>query len=129
VLIGLVGVMLVTFLAFEGVRNPIARLFEPDTSTTDQNYLGLTNQDGYRQVVEKLGRPEREEWLSAEEADLQFQALFYPKRRYAIVLMGGERGDGRYIGAVHEPHRKVLDSARLSGGGDASAMMRNLPDF
>ena len=129
VLIGLAGVGLVTFVAFEGVRNPITQLFQPDTSTTDQNYLGLTNQDDYRQVVEKLGRPAREEWLSQEEAELQFQALFYPERRYAIVLMGGQRGDGRYIGAVHDPHRKILDSARLSGGGDASAMMRNLPQF
>lgn len=129
ILIGLAAVVLVTFVAFEGVRNPIAKLFQPDTSTADQNYLGLTNQDGYREVVEKLGRATREDWLSAEEAELQFQALFYPERRYAVILMGSQRGNGRYIGTVHEPHRKVLDSARLSGGGDASAMMRNLPKF
>jgi len=129
VLIGLAGVFLLTFFAFEGMRNPIAKLFQPDTSTADQNYLGLTNQDGYRQVVEKLGKPGREDWLSEEEAELQFQALFYPERRYVVILMGGQRGAGRYIGALHDPHRKILDSARLSGGGDASAMMRNLPKF
>lgn len=129
IVVGLIGLFMFTFIAFEGVRNPITRLFQPDTSTTDQNYLGLTNQDGYLQVVEKLGRPGREQWLSEEESELQFQALFYPERRYAVILMGGQRGDGRYIGTVHEPHRKILDSARLSGGGNASAMMRNLPDF
>ena len=129
IVIGLAGVFLITFFAFEGMRNPITRLFQPDTSTADQNYLGLTNQDGYQQVVEKLGSPERKEWLSSEEAELQFQALFYPKRRYTVILMGGQRGDDRYIGTLHNPHRKILDSARLSGGGDASAMMRNLPEF
>ncbi len=129
IVIGFAGLFLFTFIAFEGVRNPITRLFQPDTSTADQSYLGLTNQDGYREVVDRLGPPDREEWLTGEQAELQFQALFYPQRRYVIILMGAQRGDGRYIGAVHEPHRRLLDAARLSGGGDASAMMRNLPKF
>lgn len=129
VLVGLAGVIVLAFVASEGLRNPIERLFRPDTSTADQNYLGLTNQDGYRQVVERLGPPGHSDWLTGEESELQFQALYYPDRRYAVILMGPDRGEGRYIGAVHEPHRKILDSARLPGGGDASAMMRNLPDF
>ncbi|MBI1355526.1 MAG: hypothetical protein GC160_14375 [Acidobacteria bacterium] len=124
------GVLFVgTFFAFEGVRNPIARLFEADTSTTDQNYLNLTAQDDYYIVSAKLGPPAREEWITDEKAELQFQALFYPERHYVVILMGGVRNEARYIGTVHEPHRKILDAARLSSGGDASAMMRNLPDF
>ena len=124
------GVLFVgVFFAFEGVRNPIARLFQPDTTTRDQSYLSLTGQDDYYEVAAKRGVPARDEWITPEEAELQFRVLFYPDRRYAVVLMGGTRGDARYIGAVHEPHRRILDAARMSGGGDASAMMRNLPKF
>ncbi|MEZ5392042.1 MAG: hypothetical protein R2724_04000 [Bryobacterales bacterium] len=127
--IGLVAAFLITVFAMGGFHNPIAGLFQPDVSTADQRYLALTNQDAYHDVVAKMGKPEREEWLTKDDADLQFQALFYPSRRYVLILMGGERGNQRYIGALHDPERKVLDSARLSGGGDASAMMKNLPEF
>jgi hypothetical protein len=43
--------------------------------------------------------------------------------------MGGTRGEVRYVGTLHEPSRKVLDSARLAGGGDTSSLMKNLPEF
>ncbi|MEZ5360822.1 MAG: hypothetical protein R2748_00410 [Bryobacterales bacterium] len=71
-------------------------------------------------MVAKMGKPEREEWLTKDDADLQFQALFYPSRRYVLILMGGERGNQRYIGALHDPERKVLDSARLSRARSAA---------
>ena len=127
--LGLLAAFLITVFVAGGFRNPIAALFQPDVSTADQRYLGLTAQDDYHDVVAKLGAAEREEWITKDDADLQFQALFYPARRYIVILMGGERGNQRYIGALHDPARKVLDSARLAGGGDASAMMKNLPEF
>jgi hypothetical protein len=46
-----------------------------------------------------------------------------------VILMGGDRGAQRYIGALHDPERKILDAARIAGGGDASALMKNLPEF
>jgi hypothetical protein len=127
--IGLAAVLLVSVFAFEGFRNPIARLFRPDVSTADQRYLSLNAQDGYHGVVGKLGKPDREEWITADEAELQFEALYYPERRYIVILMGGSRADARYVGTVHDPARKVLDSARLSGGGDSYSLMKNLPKF
>ncbi len=114
---------------FKGLPGPLAGLFRADTSTNDQRYLGLTSADSYFIVVENLGKPEREQWLSGEEAELQLRVLWYPDRRYAVVLMGGTRADTRYIGTVHDPTRKILDSARLGGGGDTSSMMKNLPEF
>ena len=114
---------------FKGLPGPLAGLFREDTSTTDQSYLSLSAADSRFTVVETLGRPEREQWLSREEAELQIEGLYYPNRRYAVVLMGGSRADTRYIGTVHDPSRKLLDSARLDRGGDTSSMMRNLPPF
>ncbi len=112
-----------------GLHNPLERLFEADTSTADQRYLGLSNNDSYFEVVSRLGEPEAEDWVSGEEDELQFQVLRYPSRRYIVVMMGGSRGSMRYLGTVHDPSRQVLDSARLARGGDTSSMMRNLPEF
>lgn len=127
--IGLLAAFLITVFLAGGLHNPIASWFEADVSTADQRYLSLTSQDGYHNVIAKMGPPEREEWITKDDADLQFQALFYPSRRYIVILMGGDRGGQRYIGALHDPERKILDAARLAGGGDASAMMKNLPEF
>jgi hypothetical protein len=128
-LAGLAIVLLFVMFNFSRGENPIAALFRTDTSTTDQRYLGLTNSDSYYLVVSKIGQAEREQWLNAEEADLQFQALWYPQRNYLVILMGGTRADLRYIGTLHDPSRKVLDAARLSRGGDTSSLLRNLPNF
>jgi hypothetical protein len=128
-LAGLAVVLLFVMFNFSRGENPIAALFRGDTSTTDQRYLGLTNADSYHLVVSKIGQPEREEWLSLGEADLQFQALWYPGRKYLVILMGGTRADVRYIGTLHDPSRKVLDAARLSRGGDTSSLLHNLPNF
>lgn len=112
-----------------GLHNPLESWLEPDTTTTDQRYLGLGASDTYFEVVGRLAGPESAQWLSEEDAELQFQALRYPTRGYTVVLMGGSRAEMRYLGTLHEPSRRVLDSARLGRGGDTSSMLRNLPDF
>ena len=125
--------LLVSVIGFLGLvgrlHNPLDRWLQPDTSTADQRYIGLGTTDSYFQVVAKLDRPGSEEWISAEEDEIQFQALFYPARRYIVVLMGSTRGDMRYLGTLHDPSRQVLDSAQFSRGGDTGSMMRNLPEF
>ena len=128
-LAGLAVVLLFVMFNFSKGENPIAVLFRTDTSTSDQRYLGLTNADSYYLAVSKVGQPEQEQWLSLEEADLQFQALWYPQRRYLVILMGGTRADVRYIGTLHDPSRKVLDAASLSRGGDTSSLLHNLTNF
>lgn len=127
VAVGLAGLLLFVLVASGNLPNPIAALFREDVSTTDQRYLGLTNQDGYFDVSAKLGKPETEDWLTDPDAELQFQLLEYPARRYRVVMMGPSRGDMRYIGTIHGRADRILDSARLSGGGDTESMLRNLP--
>lgn len=121
--------VLVFAVVVGGLHNPFEALLEADTSTADQRYLGLAASTHYFEVVDRLGDPETEQWISGEEDELQFQALHYGARGYIVVLMGGTRAEMRYLGTVHDPTRRVLDSARLERGGDTSSMMRNLPEF
>ena len=125
----LLASLLVFAGAVGGLHNPLEALFQPDTSTEDQRYLGLGSAASYFEVAGRLGSPESEQWISNEEDELQFQALHYTSRGYIVIMMGGSRAEMRYLGTVHDPSRRVLDSARLSRGGDTSSMMRNLPDF
>ena len=127
--VALVASLLLFAGAVGGLHNPFEALFAPDTSTTDQRYLALGSSDTYFEVVSTLSGPESEQWISDEEAELQFQALHYPSRGYIVILMGGSRAEMRYLGTVHDRSRRVLDSARLARGGDTSSMMRNLPEF
>jgi len=127
--LGVLALLAFAVLVSGGFSNPFAGLFRADSSTSDQRYLSLTAQDGYYDVTAKVGDPENETWLSQENADLHFQALDYPARGYVVVMMGGSRSDVRYIGALHQPSRKILDSARLGGGGDTSSLLKNLPNF
>jgi hypothetical protein len=121
-LVGFVGVVV-------GFHNPLEYFFRPDTTTADQRYLTLASGDNYHDIVAKMAKPEKEQWISSEEDELQFQALWYGSRAYIVVLMGGSRADMRYIGTIHDPSRRVLDSATQVGGGDTAPLMRNLPKF
>ena len=127
--VGLVVSVLVFAGVIGGMHNPFEKLFAPDTSTSDQRYLGLASSASYFEVVNRMGQPESEEWISGEEDELQFQALYYSSRGYIVVMMGGGRAEMRYLGTLHDRSRRVLDSSRLARGGDTSSMMRNLPDF
>ncbi len=121
---------LTVFLGLSGnLRNPLKWLFEVNTTTSDQSYLALIESDNYHAVISKLSAPDSEQWISHEEDELQFQALHYASRGYIVVMMGGARAEMRYLGTVHDPSRQVLDSAKLSRGGNTSSMMHNLPEF
>ena len=127
--VGLLATLFVVMWAFDSLRSPLDILFPTDLTTADQRYLGVTGTDGYADVLEKVGRPENEQWISKPAAAIQFQLLTYSSRSYALILMGPEREQARYIGAIHIPSRKMLDSVKLSGGGSTASMLKNLPDF
>ncbi len=120
--------LLVIFVS-EGVPDPAAWFAQTSVETSDQRYLGLSGDDGYHDIVIHVGQPETKRWITPETAQLQFQLLSYRSRSYAVVLLGPERGDARYVGTVHLPSRRLLDSVPLSGGGSTASMMRNLPEF
>ena len=100
-----------------------------DTSTAYQRYLSLTASDNYSDIVLKTDPPASQQWLTGVEASIQFEILYYARRSYALVLMGASRDEARYIGALHLPSRKILDTVRLSGGGTTASMLKNLPEF
>ena len=126
---GLVACLFVILYAFDALRNPLQLLFPADTSTTDQRYLALAAADSRDEVISKMGSPGSEEWITAPDAEIQFALLAYPSRSYALVMMGAHRRETRYIGTIHTPTRKTLDTVKLSGGGTTAPMLRNLPEF
>ena len=128
-LVGLLACLFVVLFAFEGNPFPFRGLFRPSAETADQRYLGLSASDSYHDVVLKVGRPEAEEWISSEAAEIQFQLLRYPARSYAVVMMGASRSESHYIGALHEPSRQILDSIKLPDGGSTASMLKNLPQY
>ena len=130
VVLGGLGVtLLVVIFAFQGAPQPRQWFRSLRAPLGDQQYLSLTDQAGYHEVARRLGRPEREQWITPESAELHFQVLWYPQRSFAIVLMGSRRESVRYIGAIHAATRSPLDSVKLPGGGSTAAMLRNLPKF
>jgi hypothetical protein len=93
----------------------------------DQTYLGLTGRDDRTAVVNKLGEPASDHW-KVDSGELQFEALWYPKRKLTVILMGAERNSVAYIGAMDQSWLPVhWVTARL--GGDTSSLLRNLKRF
>jgi len=93
----------------------------------DEAFLELTRRDDYYVVVRKLGRPAEDRWRS-ETGELQYRLLWYPERAYSVVLMGPDRNDAHYIGALDRNWR-VLHYVELAGGGSTASMLRGLPKF
>ncbi len=129
VLVGIGCVMLVVSFTFDGMPRPQDWLRQRDTATSDQKYLSLTREDTRGDVARKLGAADREQWITPDSAEIHFYLMWYPGRSYVVVLMGAERGGGRYIGTVHAASRAPLDSVRLPGGGSTTSMLRALPKF
>lgn len=93
----------------------------------DQAYLELTRYDDYHAVVKKLGPPAEERWRS-EEGEIQYQRLSYPQRGYFVILMGPNRNEARYIGAM-DRNWQLLHYVELPGGGSTRAVLRSLKRF
>ena len=121
--------LMVVVFAFEGLPRPQDWLRKRNIATADQQYLSLTREDSRHDVVRKLGAAESGQWITAESAEIQFHLLWYPRRSYAVVLMGADRAGARYIGTIHASSRVPLDSVPLAGGGSTASMLRTLPKF
>jgi hypothetical protein len=110
--------------------------FTPETKPAfvakDQSYLELTRDDDYYSIVRKLGPPAEDRWR-ANSGELQYRALFYPDRGYAIILMGAKREEARYIGAMGlGPDGKgwsPLHSIEYARGANTMGILRTLPRF
>ena len=75
----------------------------------------------YRFVTDKANGTPR-------AGDLEFRSLWYPANSYYLILMGSERGDMRYIGAMDKDWN-VRHSVSLPRGDNTGSLLRGLPKF
>ena len=104
---------------FRAERNPTIRY-----STVLQSELGLTSADDYFAVIRKLGQPSTDFWRAGETA-IQYRILKFPGLSVSVILMGSERNNATYIGAVNDEWRPV-HAVSLPGGRDSYSLLRTL---
>jgi hypothetical protein len=92
-----------------------------------QNDLGLTSRDDYYAVVRALGEPQEDRWMS-DKGERQFRLLGYPKPGYSVILMGSDRKDAHYIGAMDKAWRPV-HTVQLPGNVNSYSILRQLKKF
>lgn len=92
-----------------------------------QTDIGLTNRDDYYAVVRALGPPQDDRWKS-DTGEFQYRLLNYPKLGFAVILMGTERKDVHYIGAMDKEWNPV-HTVRLPGNGNSYSILRQLKRF
>lgn len=92
-----------------------------------QGGLGLGAWDDYPAVVRTLGTPSDDRWRS-DSAGMQYRILSYPRRGFSVVLMGQDRSDARYIGAIDRNWRPI-HAVELPGRGSSAAVLRSLREF
>ncbi len=119
------GLVLVCLLIW--AVTALAPLRQVKFATVDQDVLSLTRFDDYFSIVRKLGPPAEDRWRP-QSGELQYRILSYPRRSCSLILVGGDRNDARYIGAV-DAHWRVLHAVDLPRGGDTGSMLRSLPKF
>ena len=116
------GVGLIAILIVAGV------LFRPvKFQGIEQASLPLTGEDDYAAVVRKVGPPSEDHWR-ADTGELQYRVLSYKDKPYVLVLMGTERDNARYIGAMNKDWKPV-HSVSIPGGADTVSLLRRLRKF
>ncbi|MBC7924093.1 MAG: hypothetical protein H7039_00400 [Bryobacteraceae bacterium] len=122
----IVGVLLAAVVGCVGIavffraeRNPKVRY-----SAVLQSELGLSGQDDYFSVTRKLGTPAEDSWRSAQ-GEMQYRVLRFPDRSVSVILMGSDRKNALYIGAVDNDWRPV-HAVSLPGGRDTYPLLRSL---
>jgi hypothetical protein len=88
-----------------------------------QNDLGFSTNDDYFSVVNKLGPPVEDKWRS-DQGELQYRRLSYPHQGVSIILMGSDRKDMHYVGAMDKDWHVVHSINR-----NTEAMLRSLRRF
>ncbi|MEB2361042.1 MAG: hypothetical protein OZ929_06870 [Bryobacterales bacterium] len=96
-------------------------------TTVLQSEIGLTAHDDYHAVIRKLGTPSDDHWRS-DKGELQYRILNYPQQGLSVILMGSERGNATYIGAMDKAW-KVVHSVELPDGRNTRPMLMALKRF
>lgn len=92
-----------------------------------QSDLGLNAFDDYGAVVRLLGTPTEDRWR-ATPGEMQYRLLGYPRQGYYVVLMGRDRRDVRYIGALDRNWNPV-HTVEMPGRVNSFALLRTLKQF
>lgn len=88
--------------------------------------LPLTASDNRATVVRELGEPAGERWHS--ESGRTYEVLVYPQRRLYAILMGPNREDLHYAGAMNW-HWRPAHTVDVPGFGSTYPLLRRLPKF
>jgi len=116
--LGVVACIAVVLLLREG--GPANRVSYTPVLQSD---LGFTANDDYYSVVNRLGQPAEDRWRS-NEGELQYRLLSYPQQGLYVVLMGPDRKDMHYIGAMDRSWHVIH-----SLNNNTEAMLRKLKKF
>ncbi len=120
--LGIVGCVLAVSLYRGGVLgNKI--LYAP----VMQSDLGLSAYDDYHAVVRLLGMPAEDRWRS-DSGEMQYRVLCYPQQGYYIILMGQDRKDTRYIGAM-DKNWSPVHSVQLPGNVNSLSLLHTIKRF
>jgi hypothetical protein len=114
-------VLLCCVLLVVATRRPVSY------RTIEQFTLGLTAQDDYYSIVRKLGPPGEDRWKEGA-GELQYRLLYYPRQSVFLILMGTDRENAHYIGALDKNWR-VVHAVELPNGANSRAVLRNLRRF
>lgn len=89
--------------------------------------LPFNSSDDYLSIVSRIGHPA---WTAERPAPggLQFYLLRYPERSYTLVLLGSERDQAHYAGAIGRGGR-VIHSVPLPDGADSAMALQSLLTF
>ncbi len=92
-----------------------------------QTDLDLNARDDYYGVIRLLGLPDDDRWKS-EAGEFQYRKLTYRKLGYSIILMGTDRTDPRYIGAMDKNWNPV-HTVQLPNNVNSYSLLRQLKRF
>ena len=93
----------------------------------EQLALNLAADDDYYSIVRKVGAPSEDRWREGT-GELQYRLLGYRGKPYSLILMGTDRQNAHYIGAMDKDW-KPIDFVQLAKGGSTLSMLRRLPRF
>lgn len=126
IVIAMVAMLVVTFAVvsfFRSKHDPANVEFVG----IEQKALSLKATDDYHAVVRALGPP-KEDRFREGAGEMQYRLLSYPDLGISVVLMGLERDQARYIGALDKDWKPV-HSVELPGHGNTRAMLSKLARF
>jgi len=83
--------------------------------------LPFTGADDYESVVGRIGYPESTRSRPSPDGSV-FYLLRYPDRGFTVVLLGVDRADASYVGALGRGGR-VVHSVTLPNGQNSAALL------